>query len=88
MRSPSRTDTTTRIATEAAKLRTWLAEAGGWPQPDQPNEFTRFVVWAKKRLGYLEQAVEPDGIAETLKSRELFPETDPLFDPPEDLNEE
>jgi hypothetical protein len=42
----------------------------------------------RSRLDYLEHAVEPEGIAETLKSRELFPEIDPLVDPPEDLIEE
>jgi hypothetical protein len=76
------------ISTEAAKLCAWLAEAGGWPQPDQPNEFSRFVAWARARLDYLEHAVGPEGIAETLRSRALFPETDPLVDPPEDLVEE
>jgi hypothetical protein len=73
------------ISTEAAKLRTWLSEADTWSQPSQPNEFTRFVTWARSRLKYLEGVVGPDGIAERLRSRDLFPETDPLVDPPEDL---
>lgn len=76
------------ISSEATKLRAWLAEAEKWQQPAQPNEFTRFVTWAKARLDYLEHKVEPDGIAELLKSRELFPDTDPLIDPAEDLIEE
>lgn len=76
------------VSTEAAKLRTWLTEAEKWPQPIQPNEFTKFVAWARARLKYLEHAVGPEGIAETLKSRALFPEIDPLIDPPEDLVEE
>jgi hypothetical protein len=52
------------------------------------NEFTRFVAWAAERLNYLEHCVGADGIAEELKSRELFPETDPLVDPPDELIEE
>jgi hypothetical protein len=42
-------------------------------------------VWAKERLSYLEHTIEPKGIAKALKSRALFPELDPLIDPPEDL---
>jgi len=76
------------ISNEAIKLRTWLIDAEKWPQPAQPNEFNRFVIWAGERLDYLEHAVEPEGIAKTLKSRALFPETDSLVDPPEDLIEE
>jgi hypothetical protein len=76
------------ISTEAAKLRTWLAEAEKWPQPSQSNEFTKFVAWARTRLAYLEQAVEPGEIADALKSKQLFPEIDPLVDPSEDLIEE
>lgn len=75
------------VSNEVIKLRTWVTEAETWPQPAQPNEFTRLVTWARARLDYLEHAVEPEGIAETLKSRNLFPETDPLVDPPEDLIE-
>ncbi len=33
-------------------------------------------------------AVGPGGNAESLQKRELFPEIDPLIDPPEDLVEE
>src|SRR5205085_9089474 len=76
------------ISAEAGKLRAWLAEAERWPQPADPNEFSRFVEWAQARLHYLEHVIGPDGIAETLRSRELFPEADPLIDPPEDLVEE
>lgn len=76
------------ISSEAIKLRTWLTEAEKWSQPAQPNEFTRFVAWARARLDCLNSAVEPQGIAETLKSRELFPETDTLVDPPDDLIDE
>lgn len=42
----------------------------------------------RARLEYLDHAVEPHGVTETLKERELFPEIDPLIDPPEDLVEE
>jgi hypothetical protein len=76
------------ISSETIKLRAWLADAEKWPHPAQPNEFTRLVEWARARLERLEHAVEPRGIAETLKSRDLFPETDPLVDPSEDLIEE
>ena len=61
------------ISNEAIKLCTWITEAEKWPQPAQPNEFVRLVTWARARLKYLEHAVEPEGIAETLKSRRLFP---------------
>lgn len=76
------------ISTEAAKLRAWLEETKRWPERPQSDEFTRFVEWARNRFEYLEHAVHPDGIAESLKERELFPESDPLIDPPEDLVEE
>ena len=35
-----------------------------------------------------DHAVDPDGISERLKSREFFPEVDPLIDPPDDPVEE
>jgi hypothetical protein len=76
------------ISTEASKLRVWLEEAKRWPERSQSDEFTRFVEWARARLEYLEHAVDPDGIAESLKQSQLFPEADPLIDPPEDLIEE
>ena len=76
------------ISAEAGKLRTWLEEVKRWPERPQSDEFTRFVEWARNRLEYLDHAVDPDGIAERLKSRELFPEIDPLIDPPGDLTEE
>lgn len=76
------------ISVEAAKLQAWLKEAQRWPQPVQPDEFSRFVEWARARLGRLEHAVDPSRIAEALRERNLFPESDPLVDPPEDLVEE
>lgn len=76
------------ISTEAAKLRTWLEEAKRWPARSESDEFTRFVNWARSRLEYLDHAVDPDGITGSLKEQELFPEIDPLIDPPEDLVEE
>lgn len=56
--------------------------------PPVNPEFTRFVDWARARLEYLEHTVDADGIAEGLKERELFPEIDPLIDPPDDLIDE
>jgi hypothetical protein len=76
------------ISTEVSKLRVWLEESKRWPERSQSDEFTRFVEWARCRLEYLEHAGDPDGIAESLKQSELFPEADPLIDPPEDLVEE
>jgi hypothetical protein len=76
------------ISAEATKLRVWLGEANNWKQPLEPNEFGRFVEWATARLDRLEHAVDPEGIAEALRSRNLFPESDPLIDPPEDLVKE
>jgi hypothetical protein len=76
------------ISTEASKLRIWLEEAKRWPERSQSDEFTRFVEWARKRLEYLDRAVDPDGIAESLRERELFPKIDPLIDPSEDFIEE
>lgn len=76
------------ISAEANKLRVWLKDTGRWSGHSQPHEFTRFVEWARDRLEYLEHAVDPDGIAESLKEHELFPEVDPLIDPPEDFIEE
>jgi hypothetical protein len=72
----------------AGKLRTWLSEAAQWNPPAESNEFSRFVEWARARLAYLERSVAADGIAEMLRERELFPETDSLIDPAEDLIEE
>jgi len=76
------------ILTEADKLRRWLADAKGWPERPNPDEFTRFVKWARSRLEHLEHAVDPDGIVKSLKEGELFPEIDPLIDPPGDFVEE
>jgi len=76
------------ISTEARKLRTWLEEAKRWSGRSPSDDFARFVVWARNRLEHLDYAVDPDGIAESLKARELFPENDLLIDPPEDLAEE
>ena len=76
------------ITTEANKLRAWLDESKKWPGRSTKDEFERFVGWARSRLSYLEHAIEPDGIAERLRSHDLFPETDPLIDPPDDLIEE
>ena len=73
------------ISTEAGKLRVWLEEAKPWSGRSQSDEFTRFVAWARNRLEYLDHSVDLDGVGELLKSRELFPENDPLIDPPEDL---
>src|SRR5262245_37053253 len=81
-------DELVEISAESAKLRTWLAEVETWPVPVETNEFTRFVAWARERLHILEHAVRSDGIAHTLRERDLFPETDALTDPPEDLVEE
>lgn len=76
------------ISAEADKLRIWLTELNRWlPRPDT-EDLTRFVEWARDRLNYLEHAVNPDVIAQSLKERELFPEVDLLIDPPEDLREE
>jgi hypothetical protein len=56
-----------------------------------PTELTRRAmydrVWSKP-MTYLEHAIEAEGIAEKLEERGLFPETDPLVDPAEDLIEE
>ncbi len=76
------------ISTEAGKLRTRLEEVKRWPERSQSDEFTRFVEWARDRLENLDHAVGPDGIAESLQKRELFPDIDPLIGPPEDLVEE
>lgn len=76
------------ISTEANKLKVWLKDAERRPERSQSDEFTRFVEWAQGRFEYLEQSTNPDGIAESLRERELFPEIDPLIDPPEDLLEE
>ena len=76
------------ISAEAGKLRTWLEEVKRWPERSQSDEFTRFVEWARDRLENLDHAVGPDGIAESLQKRELFPDIDPLIGPPEDLVEE
>jgi hypothetical protein len=76
------------ISAEAEKLRTWLKQVEGWPPYTDHIEFSRFVGWTQMRLKYLENAVDASGIAETLKSKNLFPEIDPLVDPPEDLVEE
>jgi hypothetical protein len=73
------------ISVEASKLRGWLEEAKHWLEQSQPDEFTRFVDWARRRLEYLEHAIDPAGIAESLTERQLFPQPDPLLDPPEDL---
>lgn len=73
------------ISSEANKLRTWLDETESWTDRANPDEFNRFVDWAEARLEYLVHAVHPDGIAEALKSRNLFPECDSLIDPPDDL---
>jgi hypothetical protein len=76
------------ISVEASKLRTWLEEAKRWSGRSESDDFTRFVEWARNRLEHLDHAIDPDGIAESLRVRELFPENDPLIDPPEDLEEE
>jgi hypothetical protein len=76
------------ISTEASKLRTWLEEAKRWAGRSQSDDFARFVGWARNRLEHLDHAVDPDGIAESLRARELFPEKDSLIDPPDDLAEE
>jgi hypothetical protein len=73
------------ITSEANKLRVWLHETESWTDRTKPDEFTRFVDWAGARLEYLAHATDPDGIAEILKSRNLFPEFDSLVDPPDDL---
>ena len=65
------------ISTEAGKLRTWLEEAKRWPERLPSDELTRFVEWARDRLEYLDHAIDPNGIAESLKESELFPELDP-----------
>jgi hypothetical protein len=75
-------------ATEADKLRIWLHQAKRWPARSSADEFTRFVEWARERLKRLEDSVHADGIAESLRERELFPEADMLIDPPDDLIEE
>lgn len=76
------------ISTEAAELRTWLHETEQWQQPSEPDEFCRFVDWARERLDQLQHGVGPGGIAQRLRARSLFPVPDPLIDPPEDLAEE
>ena len=73
------------ISVERDRLRTWLKEVEHWPAPSQRDELTRFVDWAQSRYDHLEHQIEPTGIAKALRERKLFPEIDPLLDPPEDL---
>jgi hypothetical protein len=73
------------LSAEAERLRTWLKQVKEWPVNIEEIEFAAFVEWSRVRLKFLENAVDASGIGETLKSRNLFPEVDPLVDPPEDL---
>lgn len=73
------------VTSEAAALRAWLGEVETWqPSPDAV-EFERLVDWSRRRLASLDGIVTPSGVARRLRERGLFPDVDPLVDPPEDL---
>ncbi len=76
------------VTTEADRLRAWLKDVDGWPEAPDAIEFNRFVEWSRMRLADLADVVTPQGISKYLRERKLFPDVDPLLDPPEDLIEE
>lgn len=76
------------VTTEADRLRAWLKDVEGWPEAPDAVEFNRFVEWSRRRLADLAESVTPQGISKYLRDRNLFPDVDPLVDPPEDLIEE
>ncbi|TBW32403.1 hypothetical protein EYW49_22105 [Siculibacillus lacustris] len=78
-------DDLVEITTEANRLRQWLNETSSWPEAPSAVEFNRLVEWSRRRLSELESKTSAEGISTILRDRNLFPEVDPLVDPPEDL---
>lgn len=65
----------------AEELKCWI-NAYTQPASDISHpELRRMVEWAASQLDDLEHTLSPERIAEALRERELFPETDPLNDP-------
>ncbi|PKA43241.1 hypothetical protein CWR43_14465 [Rhizobium sullae] len=70
---------------EAANLKVTIANASAVLAQPEP-EYLRMIDWAKDRLAYLEAQNAVDSLAANLKSQNLFPENDDLFDPEGDLS--
>lgn len=65
---------------EAANLKVTIANASA-VLPQAEPEYRRMIDWAKGRLAYLEAQNAVGPLATNLKSQNLFPDTDELFDP-------
>lgn len=63
---------------EAKQIRGLLDEI---PDTHTSGSYVRMIAWAQARLRLLEGKTDAQAIADTLDADDLFPESDPLFDP-------
>ncbi len=70
-----------RTERQAAQLRTWLAsQEHNIAQTPDPG-VARMMDWAREQLALLDAVLNPIRLADDLRTRKLFPETDELRDP-------
>ncbi|MNK94031.1 hypothetical protein D3C87_1142210 [compost metagenome] len=65
---------------EAARLKS-VIESASKVEGDTLAEYQRMIEWSKARLAYLDAQNEPETLAANLRSENLFPHEDELFDP-------
>lgn len=69
-----------RTERRAAQLRAWLANQESNMPPNPDPDLARMLDWAREQLASLDSVLDPIKLADDLRTRKLFPETDELHD--------
>lgn len=67
------------------RLRKWLDAVADWDRGGDAGDFGRMVEWVQAQIEKLERVHTQEALSGVLRTRKLFPESDDLIDPPEDL---
>ena len=70
-----------RTERQAAQLRAWLANQESNIAQIADPDIARMTDWARAQLALLDTVLDPSRLADDLRARKLFPETDELHDP-------
>ncbi|MEY9344172.1 hypothetical protein ABIF16_000020 [Bradyrhizobium elkanii] len=76
------------ISTEVDELKSFLVPLRSQALSHPSGELARMLEWTEARLSLLENELAPDGVAASLRERDLFPEIDNLVLPDAEEDEE
>jgi hypothetical protein len=65
----------------SAQLRAWLTNQESNTRQIADPYLVRLIEWAREQLASLDAVLDPIRLADDLRTRKLFPETDELYDP-------